>query len=71
MKINQSSPSTVLFSSLKVGDIFGYNGNIYMKTPKITTMFTYNTYNFSENDYTYFSGSDEVTPYPNATLNLT
>lgn len=70
MKINHPNHKFVLFSSLKVGDIFGYDRNIYMKTPKITTMFTYNTYNLSENNYTYFSESDEVLPYPNATLNL-
>lgn len=75
MKINQSSPSTVPFSSLKVGNIFEHNGNIYMKTPEITTTeydmgVCYNAYNLTNNSYVSFGVIFQVLPYPNATLNL-
>lgn len=75
MKINNSNFESVPFSSLAMGEVFVFLRNTYMRIPEITTAkkgttFTYNAYNLSEDDYTYFSGSDEVTPYPNATLNL-
>lgn len=75
MKINNSNLESVPFSSLAMGEVFVFLKNTFMRIPEITTAkkgtsYTYNTYNLLENDYTYFFGSEEVLPYPNATLNL-
>lgn len=73
MKINYPDPSTVPFSSLNNGDIFEYRGYIHIKTPNINTMdeIVCNSYSFTTNSYSYLYNDDFVTPYPNATLNLT
>lgn len=72
MKINSSYPSAVPFSSIEVGGIFEYCGNIYIRIPNINTMddITCNTYDLTNNSYLYLFNDDLVTPYPNATLNL-
>lgn len=73
MKINYSDPSSVPFSSIEVGRIFEYNGNIYIKIPNIKTMdeIVCNSYDLANNSYLYLFNDDFVAPYPNATLNLT
>lgn len=72
MKINYPDPSTVPFSSLNNGDVFEYRGYIHIKiTSLITENGVYNSYNLSVNNVVCLSGSIQVTPYPNATLNLT
>lgn len=73
MKINPHSPSTVPFSSIKVGDIFGYDNNIHIKIPDVNTMdeIACNAYDLTNNSYLYLFCDDFVTPYPDATLNLT
>lgn len=72
MKINHPNFSTIPFSSIKVGDIFEYNSNIYVKIPNINTMdeIVCNSYSLTNNSYSYLYNDDLVTPYPNATLNL-
>ena len=72
MKINLPGPSTIPFSSIKVGDIFGYDNNICIKIPNINTMdeIVCNTYDLTNNSYLYLFNDDFVIPYPNATLNL-
>lgn len=76
MKINPPDPSTVPFSSLEIGDIFkNRDGYIYIRIPKIIvdeldSSPTYNTYDLTNNSYSYFYNDDPVLPYPNATLNL-
>ena len=73
MKINHSNFGTLPFSSIKVGDIFEHNGDICIKTPNIKTMddIVSNSYSLTNNSYSYLFNDDLVTPYPNATLNLT
>lgn len=77
MKINNSNPSTVPFSSIEVGGIFEHCDNIYIRIPEISRLLderpTYvdvNAYDLTNNSCICFSDSVQVTPYPNATLNL-
>lgn len=72
MKINNSYPSAVPFSSIEEGGVFEHNRNIYIRIPNINTMdeIICNTYDLTNNSYLYLFHDDLVTPYPNATLNL-
>ena len=71
MKINNSNPSTVPFSSIEVGGIFEHCDNIYIRIPEISRLYVdVNAYNLTNNSYVSFGVIFQVLPYPNATLNL-
>lgn len=70
MKISNPNLEVIPFSSLKAGDIFRFNGILYMKIPDIEEKH-FNVYNLYKNNYDYIDYCPPVTPYPNATLNLT
>ena len=72
MKINEETKSA--FGTIFVGEIFGFRGNLFMKT----LPFKEEGYEWPMNaialdgySFVHFEAEDLVQFYPNATLNLT
>lgn len=64
MKIVWNQPASKLFRELSVGDVFSYNGILYMAIPYIIDEKEggYNAVNLEKGSVIYFYQQDAVTP---------
>lgn len=64
MEIVYKDKKKVSFEMVASGDVFFYNGALYMRTPEITSMDTeeiYNAVNLKLGGFAFFNDNDEVT----------
>lgn len=64
MEIIYKDKKKVAFEMVAIGDVFFYNGALYMRTPEITSMDTeeiYNAVNLKLGGFAFFNDNDEVT----------
>lgn len=62
MEIRKTELKKILFSELKPGDVFDWNGIIYMVTESIKTSLShyYNCVDLRNGEFTHFENKDEV-----------
>lgn len=63
MKIIYNDKRKVAFEKIAIGDVFSYNGAMYMSTREASFTGTgevYNAINLADGEYNYFDAYDEV-----------